>query len=201
MKGGGWPWRYCLIYLERLRASTTIPKPHRSYKGKCLAVPWHESFGIDNPTRLEAAQESTQLMRPKDPPNGADHRFYTYYSPIWETTTIAYAQGPRRRRWLNEKRPTYNRPLWPSDSHKNESHLLLNSVHEPKSATARARRNVSAVALDSSNSQAHGSCMRFVDKCAKGMTLFSLSFSLHGIGDGSLNFDNQLSEGRVQFFI
>ena len=37
------------------------PKPYHSYQGKCLVVPWHENFGIDDTTQPEGAQEFTQL--------------------------------------------------------------------------------------------------------------------------------------------
>lgn len=44
------------------------PKPYRSYQGKCPVVPLHESFGIDDATRLEGAQQFTHLMWPHGNP-------------------------------------------------------------------------------------------------------------------------------------
>ena len=48
--------------LEETKSKYHNPKPYHSYRGKCLMVPLHESFGIDDITRLEGAQEFTQLI-------------------------------------------------------------------------------------------------------------------------------------------
>ncbi|EOY31391.1 Oxoglutarate/iron-dependent dioxygenase - like 10 [Theobroma cacao] len=53
---------------EETKSKYQNPKPYRSYQGKCPVVPLHESFGIDDATRLEAAQEFTQLMWPQGNP-------------------------------------------------------------------------------------------------------------------------------------
>uniref|UniRef100_A0A2P2IIT3 2-oxoglutarate-dependent dioxygenase DAO n=1 Tax=Rhizophora mucronata TaxID=61149 RepID=A0A2P2IIT3_RHIMU len=44
------------------------PKPYRSYSGKCSIVPLHESFGIDDPHCLDAAQAFTNLLWPQGNP-------------------------------------------------------------------------------------------------------------------------------------
>ncbi|XWS70831.1 hypothetical protein CRYUN_Cryun03dG0082500 [Craigia yunnanensis] len=53
---------------EETKSRYQNPKPYRSYQGKCPIIPLHESFGIDDATRLEAAQEFTQLMWPQGNP-------------------------------------------------------------------------------------------------------------------------------------
>ncbi|XWS27174.1 hypothetical protein CRYUN_Cryun26dG0092400 [Craigia yunnanensis] len=53
---------------EETKSKYQNPKPYRSYQGKCPMVPLHESFGIDDATRLEGAQEFTQLMWPQGNP-------------------------------------------------------------------------------------------------------------------------------------
>ncbi|XVE71618.1 hypothetical protein DITRI_Ditri10aG0165600 [Diplodiscus trichospermus] len=53
---------------EETKSKYRNPKPYRSYLGKCPVVPLHESFGIDDANRFEAAQEFTQLMWPQGNP-------------------------------------------------------------------------------------------------------------------------------------
>ncbi|MBA0574445.1 hypothetical protein Golob_001649 [Gossypium lobatum] len=53
---------------EETKTKYQNPKPYRSYQGKCPVVPLHESFGIDDATRLEAARDFTHLMWPQGNP-------------------------------------------------------------------------------------------------------------------------------------
>ncbi|KAB1669360.1 hypothetical protein ES319_1Z052900v1 [Gossypium barbadense] len=53
---------------EETKTKYQNPKPYRSYQGKCPMVPLHESFGIDDATRLEAARDFTHLMWPQGNP-------------------------------------------------------------------------------------------------------------------------------------
>ncbi|KAE8710380.1 putative fidipidine [Hibiscus syriacus] len=53
---------------EETKCKYQHPKPYRSYQGKCPVVPLHESFGIDDATRFEAAQDFTYLMWPQGNP-------------------------------------------------------------------------------------------------------------------------------------
>lgn len=53
---------------EETKTKYQNPKPFRSYQGKCPIVPLHESFGIDDATKLEAAREFTHLMWPQGNP-------------------------------------------------------------------------------------------------------------------------------------
>ncbi|GAV74834.1 2OG-FeII_Oxy domain-containing protein/DIOX_N domain-containing protein [Cephalotus follicularis] len=57
---------------EQTKRKHQDPKPYRSYLGKCPIVPLHESFGIDDATRLDVAQEFTNLMWPEGNPNFCD---------------------------------------------------------------------------------------------------------------------------------
>ncbi|KAJ8773518.1 hypothetical protein K2173_005764 [Erythroxylum novogranatense] len=45
------------------------PRPYRSYLGKCSVVPFHQSFGVDDAHRLEAAQAFTNLIWPQGNPS------------------------------------------------------------------------------------------------------------------------------------
>ncbi|KAK8649826.1 hypothetical protein V6N13_139482 [Hibiscus sabdariffa] len=53
---------------EETKSKYQHPKPYRSYQGKCPVVPLHESFGIDDATTFQAAQDFTRLMWPQGNP-------------------------------------------------------------------------------------------------------------------------------------
>ncbi|KAJ8751647.1 hypothetical protein K2173_025806 [Erythroxylum novogranatense] len=54
---------------EEIKNKYVSPKPYRSYLGKSSIAPFHQSFGVDDAHRLEAAQAFTNLMWPQGNPS------------------------------------------------------------------------------------------------------------------------------------
>ncbi|OWM86659.1 hypothetical protein CDL15_Pgr015694 [Punica granatum] len=63
------------------------PKPYRSYSGKCPVAPLHESFGIDDPHKLDAARDFTDLMWPEGNP-GFCETLHSINSKILELNSL-----------------------------------------------------------------------------------------------------------------